>query len=257
MPADGRFVAGARLALTTFTTLPVRAGRIDRAVAGTAMSLAPAVGALLGAVLGGVLLLLAALTAPLVAAGVTVGVGALLTRGLHLDGLADTVDALGSYRRGAAALEIMKKPDVGPFGVVALVVVLLVQAAALAELAGRSWPACLAAVVAATAAGRLGVTLACRRGVPAARPEGLGALVAGTVGPPAVALGAVAVALVAAAAVPGRPWQGPLAVGVALAVAVALLAHVVRRLGGVTGDVLGATVEVVTTLVYLGLVLSG
>ncbi|RKN18912.1 adenosylcobinamide-GDP ribazoletransferase [Micromonospora musae] len=257
MPADGRFVAGARLALTTFTTLPVRAGRIDRAVAGTAMSLAPAVGALLGTVLAGVLLLLAALTAPLVAAGVTVGVGALLTRGLHLDGLADTVDALGSYRRGAAALEIMKKPDVGPFGVVALVVVLLVQAAALAELAGRSWPACLAAVVAATAAGRLGVTLACRRGVPAARPEGLGALVAGTVGPPAVALGAVAVALVAAAAVPGRPWQGPLAVGVALAVAVALLAHVVRRLGGVTGDVLGATVEVVTTLVYLGLVLSG
>ncbi|TYB95179.1 adenosylcobinamide-GDP ribazoletransferase [Micromonospora sp. WP24] len=257
MPADGRFVAGARLALTTFTTLPVRAGRIDRAVAGTAMSLAPAVGALLGAALASVLLLLAALTAPLVAAGVTVGVGALLTRGLHLDGLADTVDALGSYRRGAAALEIMKKPDVGPFGVVALVVVLLVQAAALAELAGRSWPACLAAVVAATAAGRLGVTLACRRGVPAARPEGLGALVAGTVGPPAVALGAVAVALVAAAAVPGRPWQGPLAVGVALAVAVALLAHVVRRLGGVTGDVLGATVEVVTTLVYLGLVLSG
>ncbi|MEU6203862.1 adenosylcobinamide-GDP ribazoletransferase [Micromonospora musae] len=257
MPADGRFVAGARLALTTFTTLPVRAGRIDRAVAGTAMSLAPAVGALLGAVLAGVLLLLAAVTAPLVAAGVTVGVGALLTRGLHLDGLADTVDALGSYRRGAAALEIMKKPDVGPFGVVALVVVLLVQAAALAELAGRSWPACLAAVVAATAAGRLGVTLACRRGVPAARPEGLGALVAGTVGPPAVALGAVAVALVAAAAVPGRPWQGPLAVAVALAVAQALLAHVVRRLGGVTGDVLGATVEVVTTLVYLGLVLSG
>ncbi|TDC25546.1 adenosylcobinamide-GDP ribazoletransferase [Micromonospora sp. 15K316] len=257
MPADGRFVAGARLALTTFTTLPVRAGRIDRAVAGAAMSLAPAVGALLGVLLAGVLLLLAAVTAPLVAAGVTVGVAALLTRGLHLDGLADTVDALGSYRRGAAALEIMKKPDVGPFGVVALVVVLLVQAAALAELAGRSWPACLAAVVAATAAGRFGVTLACRRGVPAARPEGLGALVAGTVGPPAVALGAVAVALVAAAAVPGRPWQGPLAVGVALAVAVALLAHVVRRLGGVTGDVLGATVEVVTTLVYLGLVLSG
>ena len=46
---------------------------------------------------------------------------ALLTRGLHLDGLADTVDALGSYRRGDAALDIMKKPDIGPFGVVALV----------------------------------------------------------------------------------------------------------------------------------------
>ncbi|MBQ1072892.1 adenosylcobinamide-GDP ribazoletransferase [Micromonospora sp. C31] len=257
MPAESRLADGTRLALTTFTTLPVRAGRIDRAVAGTAMALAPAVGALLGVVLAGILLLLGEFAPPLVAAAVTVGAGALLTRGLHLDGLADTVDALGSYRRGAAALEIMKKPDVGPFGVVALVVVLLVQTAALAELAGRSWPAVLAAVVAAGAAGRLGVAAACRRGIPAARPEGLGALVAGTVGPVALAAGAVAVALPALAAVPGRPWQGPLAVAVALAVAVGLLRHVVRRLGGVTGDVLGATVEVVTTLAYLGVVLSG
>ncbi|MEU4473780.1 adenosylcobinamide-GDP ribazoletransferase [Micromonospora sp. NPDC023888] len=256
MPAESRFLAGTRLAVTTFTTLPVRAGRIDRPVAGTAMALAPAVGALLGALLAGVLLLTGAVAPPLVAAGVTVGVGALLTRGLHLDGLADTVDALGSYRRGAAALEIMKKPDVGPFGVVALVVVLLVQAAVLADLVGRSGPAALAAVVAATAAGRFGVTVACRRGVPAARPDGLGALVAGTVGPVAVAVGAVAVALLAVPAVPGRPWQGPLAVAAALAVALALLTHVVRRLGGITGDVLGATVEMVTTLVYLGLVLS-
>ncbi|MEU6078853.1 adenosylcobinamide-GDP ribazoletransferase [Micromonospora sp. NPDC047074] len=257
MPTESRLADGARLALTTFTTLPVRAGRIDRPVAGAAMALAPAVGVLLGAVLAGVLLLPGALAPPLVAAGLTVGAGALLTRGLHLDGLADTVDALGSYRRGAAALEIMKKPDVGPFGVVALVVVLLVQAAALAELAARSWPAALAAVVTATAAGRFGVAVACRRGVPAARPDGLGALVAGTVGPIALVAGAVAVALPALAAVPGRPWQGPLAVAAALAVAVGLLRHVVRRLGGVTGDVLGATVEVVTTLVYLGLVLSG
>ncbi|MFG1917628.1 adenosylcobinamide-GDP ribazoletransferase [Micromonospora sp. NPDC048898] len=256
MPAESRFLAGTRLAVTTFTTLPVRAGRIDRPVAGTAMALAPVVGALLGVPLAGVLLLTGAFAPPLVAAGVTVGAAALLTRGLHLDGLADTVDALGSYRRGAAALEIMKKPDVGPFGVVALVVVLLVQSAALADLAGRSGLACLAAVVAATAAGRFGVTVACRRGVPAARPDGLGALVAGTVGPVAVTVGAVAVALLAVPAVPGRPWQGPLAVATALAVALALLTHVVRRLGGITGDVLGATVEVVTTLVYLGVVLS-
>ncbi|MEV4765392.1 adenosylcobinamide-GDP ribazoletransferase [Micromonospora chokoriensis] len=257
MPSESRLLAGARLAVTTFTTLPVRAGRIDRPVAGTAMALAPAVGALLGALLAGVLLLSGAFAPPLVAAGVTVGAAALLTRGLHLDGLADTVDALGSYRRGAAALEIMKKPDVGPFGVVALVVVLLVQAAALADLAGRSWPVCVAAVVTATAAGRFGVTVACRRAVPAARPDGLGALVAGSVGPVALAVGAVAVALLAVPAVPGRPWQGPLAVVAALAVAALLLTHVVRRLGGITGDVLGATVEVVTTLVYLGLVLSG
>ncbi|MEV0326280.1 adenosylcobinamide-GDP ribazoletransferase [Micromonospora echinospora] len=257
MPAEFRLGAGLRLAVTTFTTAPVRAGRVDRAAAGTAMAVAPLVGAVLGVVLGGVLLGLATVAPPLVAAVVTVGAGALLTRGLHLDGLADTVDALGSYRRGSAALEIMKKPDVGPFGVAALVLVLLAQSAVLAELAARSWPAALAAVVTATAAGRFGVTLACRRGVPAARPEGLGALVAGTVGPVAVAAGAVAVALPALAAVPGRPWQGPLAVAVALGAVLLLLRHLVRRLGGITGDVLGASVEVATTLVYLGVVLSG
>lgn len=257
MPAESRLAAGVRLAVTTFTTLPLPAGRVDRATAGTAMALAPGVGALLGAILAAALIVLTGIAPPLVAAGVTVGCGALLTRGLHLDGLADTVDALGSYRRGPAALEVMKKPDVGPFGVVALVLVLLIQTAVLAELAARSWPATLAAVVAATAAGRLGVSVACRRGVPAARPDGLGALVAGTVGPIALTAGTATVALLAVAAVPGRPWQGPAAVAAALTIVVLLLRHVVRRLGGVTGDVLGATVEVTTTLVYLGLVLSG
>jgi adenosylcobinamide-GDP ribazoletransferase len=188
---------------------------------------------------------------------VTVAASALLTRGLHLDGLADTVDALGSYRPGPAALQIMKKPDVGPFGVTALVLVLLTQAATLAALSGRPWPAIVAAVVTATAAGRLAVSWACRHGVPAARPDGLGALVAGTVGWPVLALATAAIAAIGAAAVPGRPWQGPLAVAAALAVAHLLLGHVVRRVGGITGDVLGATVEITATLVYLGLVSTG
>ncbi|BCB78961.1 adenosylcobinamide-GDP ribazoletransferase [Phytohabitans flavus] len=249
--------AGVRLAVTTFTVLPVRAGRIDRAAAGAAMSLAAGVGAALGAVLAGALLVLAAAGAPpLVAGAVTVALGALLTRGLHLDGLADTADALGSYRSGPAALDIMKKPDVGPFGVATLVLALLVQAAALAALPDRPWHATLASVVTATAVGRLAATWACRRGVPAARPEGLGALVAGTVGPIPLAVGTAAVVVVAAAAVPGRPWQGPVAAVAALAVALVLTRHVVRRVGGITGDVLGAAIEVTTTLTYVGLVLD-
>lgn len=256
--AERLLPAGARLALTTFTVWPLRAGRVDRPAAAVAMALAPAVGAGLGALLATVLLGTTAAGAPvLVAGGLTVAAGAALTRGLHLDGLADTVDALGSYRSGPAALEIMKKPDVGPFGVTALVLVLLVQSSALAALAAGPAPAVVAAVVTATATGRLAVSWGCRRGVPAARPDGLGSLVAGTVGRPALALATAAVLAVAVVAVPGRPWQGPVTVVVALAAVLLLLRHVVRRIGGITGDVLGALVETATTLGYLGLLLTG
>jgi adenosylcobinamide-GDP ribazoletransferase len=252
----GTVAGGLRLAVTTLTVLPLRPGRVDRRAAAVAMTVAPAVGAGLGALLGGVLVALTAAGAPsLVAAAVTVAAGALLTRGLHLDGLADTVDALGSYRSGTGALEIMRKPDIGPFGVAAIGLVLLIQAAALAGLAGRGW-ATPVAVVVAYAAGRLGVTLACRRGVPAARPDGLGALVAGTVPTPVAVgvLGAVAVAVVWA--VPDRPWQGPLAVVATFAAVALLVRHAVRRLGGITGDVIGAAVEVATTVALLALVLG-
>jgi adenosylcobinamide-GDP ribazoletransferase len=256
--ADRRLAAGARLALGTFTVVPVSCRRVDRAVAGVAMGLAPLVGAALGAASGLVLLVVRLAGAPpLVAGTAAVAAGALLTRGLHLDGLADTADALGSYRPAATALEIMKRPDIGPFGVAALVLVLLLQAAASAELAVRSWPAALAALITAGAAGRLATAWACRRGVPAARPDGLGALVAGTVGPLALFAGTAAVGAIALAAVPGRPWQGPLAVVAALAVALLLVRHAVRRLGGITGDVLGALIEITGALVLTALVLDG
>jgi adenosylcobinamide-GDP ribazoletransferase len=249
--------AGLRLALTTFTVAPVRAGHVDRATSAVAMSLAPLVGAALGAVLGGVGLGLRWLGTPaLVAAVVTVGLGVLLTRGLHVDGLADTVDGLGSYRDAAGTLEIMKKPDVGPFGVAAIVLALLLQAACAATLLSRPWPAALAGIAAATAAGRLAVTWACRRGVPAARPDGLGAMVAGTVGSFSAIGGLAAVAALALPATPVRPLQGPAAIAVSLVAAALLVRHVVRRIGGITGDVLGAVVEVGMSVAYLGLALS-
>jgi adenosylcobinamide-GDP ribazoletransferase len=243
-------IDGLRLAFTTLTVLPIRGGRVDRAVAAVAMSVAPVVGAVLGLVLGGILGLLREAHAPsLVAAGVTVAAAGLLTRGMHLDGLADTVDALGSYRRGEQALAVMKKADIGPFGVAAIAVTTLIQAAALTVVP-------VAAVVVAWATGRLAIPVACRRGVPAARPDGLGALVAGTVPVPVAALGAILVAGAAAAATPGRWWQGPVVVLVSGAVVVLLVRHSVRRFGGITGDVLGAAVEVATTVALAGLSLS-
>jgi adenosylcobinamide-GDP ribazoletransferase len=249
---------GLRLALTTFTIAPLRPARVDRRAARVAMACAPLVGAALGAVLGLLALGLRALHAPpLVTGAAVVALAALLTRGMHLDGLADTVDGLGSYAPRERALEIMRHSDVGPFGVAAIALTLLLQAAAVAGLAARAGGfALLCAVVAATATGRLAVAVSCREGVPAARPEGLGALVAGTLAWPVLAPGAVAVAAVSLAAVPGRPWQGPVAVGLALLCAVALERHAVRRLGGITGDVLGAVLEVAVTTGYLVLVLG-
>jgi adenosylcobinamide-GDP ribazoletransferase len=253
-------IAGVRLALTTFTVAPVRAGRVDRRAARAAMSLAPLVGAVLGAALGAAGLGLRWLGAPdLVAGTVTVALGVLLTRGLHVDGLADTVDALGSYRRGPQALEIMKKPDTGPFGVAAIVLALLIQAVSAAAILARPATAALAGIATATAAGRLAVTWSCRRGVPAARPDGLGALVAGTVNWFSALAGLALTALLAvpAAPVPGRWWQGPAAVAVSLAAGLLLVRHTVRRVGGITGDVLGAVVEVGVSVAYLGLALGG
>jgi adenosylcobinamide-GDP ribazoletransferase len=256
VPDRGRLGPGLRLALTTFTVLPVRGGRVDRRAAGSAMSLAPLIGALLGAVEAAGAIGLRALHAPpLVLGGVVVGLDALLTRGLHLDGLADSVDGLGSYADRERALQIMRSPEVGPFGVAALALTLLVQAAAVGALTGRSWPALLSGVVAAVAAGRLAVAWACRPGVPAARPDGLGALVAGTVGWPALLIGVLAVAAAALPAVPDRLWQGPLAVVLALGTGLVLTRHAVRRLGGITGDVLGALVELAMTVTLLVLVL--
>ncbi|WP_433302447.1 adenosylcobinamide-GDP ribazoletransferase [Actinoplanes sp. CA-030573] len=239
--------AGLRLAVTTLTVLPLRAGRVDRAAARWAMMLAPLVGLALAAVLAGLLWGMREVGfPPLVAAAVTVTAGVLLTRGLHLDGLADTMDGFGSYKTGNTALEIMKKSDIGPFGVAAIALVLLIQTAVLAAAPG-------AAVVVAWTAGRVAITLACRDGIPAARPDGLGALVAGTVGRTTAWAIAIVVVLASAPAIPGRPAQAPVAVAVALAAVALLLRRAVRRFGGITGDVLGACAEIGTTVALAGL----
>ncbi|MEU7869821.1 adenosylcobinamide-GDP ribazoletransferase [Dactylosporangium sp. NPDC049140] len=230
-------MGGLRLALSLFTVAPVRADRVDRPTVRVAMLLAPVAGALLGlvlALLAGGLVRLGA--APLLGGAVLVAFALLLTRGLHIDGLADTADGLGSYAGPDKALEIMKKSDIGPFGVAAIAAVLLVDAAAASALT-------LAPIVLAFAAGRLGATVACRRGLPAARPEGLGALVAETV--PRWLLGLVTL-VTGALGVLVDPLRGPLAVLVAVLVAGALTVHARRRLGGVTGDVIGASIELAT-----------
>ncbi|MDP4506205.1 adenosylcobinamide-GDP ribazoletransferase [Nonomuraea turcica] len=310
---------GLRFAIGTLSVFPVRVEHVDRQVAGQAMTLAPVVGLALGAVAG---LPLGLPVPALLSAALAVGLLALLTRGLHLDGLADLADGLGSGKPADQALAIMKKSDIGPFGVMALVFTLLVQVAALAE-------AGFAALAAACVAGRLALTWACRPSVPAARPEGLGATVAGTVRPSAPWLVTLAALLASAAfglSIDSHVWDGrpsglareattwftgsdpqyltpglrygsyapsdgiireewgpeliapgyslegepgatglrlpaflalPLGLLTGLAAALLLLRRARRRLGGITGDVLGALVETATAATLVACALLG
>ncbi|OMI89763.1 adenosylcobinamide-GDP ribazoletransferase [Streptomyces sp. BBFR25] len=252
---------GLRFAFGTLTVLPVKVTRWDRTAARGGMLCAPLAGLAVGVAAAGAGLLLLLLGAGnLLAAVATAAVPAVLTRGLHLDGLADTADGLGSGKPAEDALRIMKQSDIGPFGVLTLLFTLLAQVAALAQAYDDSWTrGALAAVVSATAA-RLALTTAARSGVPAARPEGLGAAVAGVV-PVGGALAATAAVTLAAAA--AGAYLGPydalrtaLAVVCAAAAAELLLRHCVRRFGGVTGDVFGGVAETAATTALIVLLLG-
>jgi adenosylcobinamide-GDP ribazoletransferase len=196
--------------------------------------------------------------AGLIAALLGVATLAVLTRGLHLDGLADTADGLGSRASAERALEIMRRSDIGPFGVVTVVFIIGLDVAAVAQLTGNQWHAC-AALATAAATGRLAVVHAALRGVPSARPTGFGAIVAGSVATPAalVEMGGV---LGFGAAMAGlcdeSVWKWVLAQGAALAVAYAVRLHTTRRFGGVTGDVFGALVEIATATTLVGIALA-
>ncbi|SDJ11737.1 cobalamin-5'-phosphate synthase [Frankineae bacterium MT45] len=261
------------LALAMFTVAPVP-GRLvpmaTRATAGRALRWLPLVGAGLG--------LLASATAtvfwhpvswagatgssPFVGAVVAIATLVLLTRGLHLDGLADVADGLGSRRPAEEALVIMKQSDIGPFGVAALVLALLVQVASLttvfaASTLAQGW----VLLAAAQAAGRFAALDAAAPSVPSARPQvegGFGALVTGTASlSTRLVVGLVGLAVcLATAGLAGFSLRG-----VAEFAAVLLLSslaarllrrHCVRRLGGVTGDVFGALIETGATVVLLG-----
>src|ERR1700731_1219807 len=167
--------SGLRLSVTLLPVIPLRdsAAEPRRATVAAAMAWAPVVGVLLGGVAVAVLVLadhpLGA--GPLTAAGLAGGSLALLTRGLHLDGLADLADGLGSGQPAATALDIMRRSDIGPFGIVTLVLTLVIQVAALAHAEAAGGGRGPAALITAAVTGRLALTWACRRGVAAARPD--------------------------------------------------------------------------------------
>jgi cobalamin 5'-phosphate synthase/cobalamin synthase len=232
------------------TVLPV-----PRGAAGSTRGVLPWA-PLVGLVLGGIATAVAVLGDRWISAQagavLAVAVLAVLTRGLHLDGLADTADGLGPLRGRERALQVMHQSDVGPFGVVTLVLTLLLQVACVAALLGsrEGWIALwLAVAIARMAMARAGLP-----GVPTAEGSSLGALVAGTVSAPWLAgWAALLLGLLAAATTGDVEPTIRLAVsaGAGLLAAELLYRHARARLGGVTGDVMGAMAETATAATLL------
>ncbi|GAA4743188.1 adenosylcobinamide-GDP ribazoletransferase [Modestobacter marinus] len=249
MPQRSRW-AGPAESFALLTSLRVPAATSARGV----LPWAPLVGLVLGSLATAVAWAAGRAVSPLVGAVLGVAVLAALTRGLHLDGLADTADGLGPLRGRERALAVMRAGDVGPFGVVTLVLTLLLQVGCLAALltVEGGWLALPAATVAARVAmARTGLP-----GVPIAAGSSLGQAVAGTVSRGWLAGAALVTAAVAAgsALVVGGPVAGlglVAAVAAGLASSEALFSRARTRLGGVNGDVMGAMGEVTAAVTLL------
>ncbi len=236
-----------RLAVGTLTLLPTRPpADVDKPVAGAAMLIAPVAVLPLAVVwgLGHAATRISSVSALLVGV-LVIAATALYSRGLHLDGLADTVDGLSASHDPQRALAVMKTGDVGPGGAAALVLVLVVQAVALGSLLTSAAGSALAVIALLTS--RHVLAWGCWSRMPTARATGLGATVGGSV--PTSALLAVTTVLLVLAGIAGRlsgaAWYaGPLAVVIGLLAAGLVLRTALRRIGGMTGDILGACVEV-------------
>jgi adenosylcobinamide-GDP ribazoletransferase len=223
-----------RAALGFLTAVGGAAPQDDRAPAWFGV-----VGALVGAAVGGAWWVAGELWPPVLAAVIAVAVDAALTGFLHLDGLADSADGLLPPVDRTRRLAIMAAPDIGAFGVAALVVVLVARVAALAAMTPD---VLLVAGLWAASRAAMGVTIGL---VPYARDDGAASGFAGrSMAPAAVGTG---VGLAVAAIALGG-WAGPVTALAASGGFAAVVGLAVRRVGGYTGDVLGAAGVVAETV---------
>lgn len=235
-------IRSARSAVAFLTIIPVadpsgHAGeRLGRAYF-------PAVGALLGLVAGLTMVVVSTFTTRLVGAAAALTVLAVVTGGLHLDGLADTADGLFGGADRERRLEIMRDPRIGSFGAVALVLVLLMDVATLASITPPR--ALLSLVVAGTLSRWAMLWLVAL--LPYARPQGLGTAAAGGHRVFDLVLGSLFAVLACL-----LDWRSAVIAVLLVAVmtiGVAIFAK--NRIGGATGDVYGATVELCQLAVFV------
>ncbi len=236
--------AGLRTAVGFLTRIPM--GETEGVLA-RAVGWFPIVGALIGAAQGVVLVAAAGVVDPLLAAALSVAASTLVTGAFHLDGIADVADAFGGGWTREQRLAILKDSRLGTYGTATVVLVLLIETAALASIAdGHRAAVVVATVVCAHSLSRTAAVVTMLV-APTASADGLGAAYVAQVGAPA---------LVAALAVGGLTLGGlvvlaadetsavllmPAAMIVAVAVAAAIMITLARhKIGGISGDVLGA-----------------
>jgi adenosylcobinamide-GDP ribazoletransferase len=195
----------------------------------------PVVGIALGAAVGGSWWLFTKMFPPTVAAALAIGVDLALTGMLHFDGLVDSADGLLPHLPRDRRLEVMRTPDAGAFGVGAAVLVLLVRVACFASMAPEVmvvigvW--CTSRAIVAVAPARLRY----------ARDGGLATAFTGGNGGWVPLIALVPATIVTAIAI---GWPGIATTAATIVASVAVLAFARRRIGGFTGDVLGASILV-------------
>jgi adenosylcobinamide-GDP ribazoletransferase len=227
-----------RRALAFLTPLPVGATEPPD---GRTLAWFPVVGALIGAALGGVWWGAERVWPAAVAAAIVVAADLALTGMLHLDGLMDSADGLLPHLDRGRRLEVMAQPDVGSFAVATAVAVIALRFAALASmqpsvlLLAGVW--CASRTTMAVIAGAL----------PYVRERGLATGVLGGAWRPIGLYGLIV--SVSLGAFAGRPREAAVATVFVGAFAVAALAR--RRIGGFTGDVLGAAGVIGETVALL------
>jgi adenosylcobinamide-GDP ribazoletransferase len=168
-----------------------------------------------------------------------------ITGGLHLDGLGDTVDGIYSGRDKERILEIMKDSRTGTFGVLALIIILLFRFAILVSLRGESL---YRAVVIAPIIARTLMSLLMYKRPYAREKQGLGDLFIGQITRKTLIitliLGTIFTIIMGS-------YRGIIAMVVAVIFVLGFRSYVEKRIGGITGDILGASVEISEIIVLL------
>lgn len=241
------------IALQFLTIIPVRLKAMPTAAQQhQSMLYYPVVGALLGLVLYAVALLLSGLPT-IMLASIILLLWVVLTGGLHLDGLADTADAwVGGYGDPERSLAIMKDPRSGPIGVLSLILQAMMKWSALYVLLQQEL---ILALILFPILGRLSALILLNT-TPYVRNNGIAQALATQSSSVLFRLGLYSVMVLSLAVASYWSWAGMASVLIFLLSVFILRQLFIRRVGGITGDLLGATIEITETMVLWSLLIA-